>query len=160
VAYHDDLLNTAVELLNKDDASLTQADLRRSVSTAYYALFHLLITETVAHWSRPDSRGALARMFEHSVMKKVSSRIANPKVFPFPGEDPAVVESLRQVALGFVQLQDLRHSADYDNTRFWTESEAHEVHDKACVGFATWDSIRHEKIAQDYLVSLLIKPRD
>jgi len=30
---------------------------------------------------------------------------------------------------------------------------------RAATAFAAWQSIGHERIAQDYLVSLLIKPR-
>ena len=160
MAYHQELLDTAVELLNKDDASLTQADLRRSVSTAYYALFHLLVAETVAHWTLSSSRGALSRMFEHSLMKKASNRISDPKRLPYAGVDPLVVQNLRIVAQSFVELQDKRYIADYDNTTLWTPSEAWAAHEAAVNAFNAWQSIRHEKIAQDYLVSLLIKPRD
>ena len=85
-------------------------------------------------------------MFEHSVMKKTSNRIADTKKYPFAGEHPAVVQQLRQLAKTFVQLQDKRHIADYDKS--------------AIDAFGLWQAIHHEKIAQDYLVSLLIKPRD
>ena len=43
--YHDELLTQAGELIHKDAARSTQADYRRAVSTAYYALFHLLVSE-------------------------------------------------------------------------------------------------------------------
>jgi uncharacterized protein (UPF0332 family) len=43
VAYHDELLQQAKELVHNNPGAPTQADLRRSVSSAYYALFHLLI---------------------------------------------------------------------------------------------------------------------
>lgn len=160
MAYQDDLLDHAIGVLKSFGPSPSQADLRRSVSTAYYALFHLLISEAVAHWDLESSRGALGRMFEHSVMRKVSKRVADPKQFPFTGKDPAVVQRLRHVADSFVQLQDTRQIADYDNTTIWSLSDARTEVDTAIEAFATWQSIRHEKIAQDYLVSLLIKPRD
>ncbi|MGA3259248.1 MAG: hypothetical protein ABSE35_10235 [Bryobacteraceae bacterium] len=160
MAYHDDLLQQAIDLADKNPASPTQADLRRSVSTAYYALFHLLISETIAHWSLASSRDALGRMFEHSVMRKVSGRISDSTRFPFTGEDPKVVQSLKTVAQVFVELQDNRHIADYDNTIFWTRTEALREVTTAAKAFSTWQAIKNEKIAQDYLVSLLIKPRD
>ena len=81
MAYHDELLRQALELLNKDPANSTQADLRRAVSGAYYALFHLLISETVKHWSLDVLRDGLARMFDHRVMAKASERILNSKCF-------------------------------------------------------------------------------
>lgn len=46
MAYHDDLLTQAEDLIHKNQPKSTQADFRRAVSSAYYALFHLLIGET------------------------------------------------------------------------------------------------------------------
>ncbi len=81
MAYHDELLQLAADLVGKNGA--TQADLRRGVSTAYYALFHLLVSETTLNWSRDSSRDALGRMFDRSPWpKKVSSRYGNPKRMP------------------------------------------------------------------------------
>jgi len=91
-------------------------------------------------------------------MKSASRQVADHK--RYPGEDPTVVIKLRQVAESFVQLQTKRHIAAYDNTVLWTQSEAWEEVDRAFQAMTAWKSIRHEKIAQDYLVSLLIKPRD
>ena len=158
MAYHDELLQQSFEFGGKP--SPTQADLRRSVSAAYYALFHLLIAETVANWSLDSSRGALSRMFDHLQMKKVSRRTFNPEQFPFLNEDKMVVSKLRKVAEAFVLLQDQRHIADYDNSTRWTQSEAREEVARASDAFSIWQSIRHEKIAHDYLVALLIKTRD
>ena len=42
--------------------------LRRAVSTANYAAFHLLIADFVANWALPDQRARLGRMFEHRRM--------------------------------------------------------------------------------------------
>jgi uncharacterized protein (UPF0332 family) len=44
MAFAEDLLKQAFLLLYKEPKTPTQASLRRSVSTAYYALFHLQIT--------------------------------------------------------------------------------------------------------------------
>lgn len=51
MAFADDLLEQAYHLANLDSGEPKQASLRRAVSTAYYALFHLLIDETVGHWN-------------------------------------------------------------------------------------------------------------
>ena len=71
-----------------------------------------------------------------------------------------MVGNLRDVAKRFIQLQDNRHIADYDGTVVWTKTDALDEVRKAELAFRAWLSIRHSKIAQDYLVSLLIKPRD
>ena len=104
MAYHDELLQQAKELVHKDLKNPTQADLRRSVSSAYYALFHLLIFEACLNWSNHISRPGLARMFEHGVMKKVSKKVTDVGKMPYAGEDPTIVDKLRSFAGLFVQL--------------------------------------------------------
>lgn len=124
MAYHDDLLRQALQLAHKEPKSPKQASLRRAVSTAYYALFHLLIDEAVTNWNRVNLRASLGRAFDHGIMKAASNRIQDTRQFPFTGEDPRVVEALKAVANTFAQLQQKRHMADYDNATFWTRTEA------------------------------------
>ena len=50
MSFADDLLEQSYHLLNKDGENPKEASLRRAVSTAYYALFHLLIDEAVGNW--------------------------------------------------------------------------------------------------------------
>jgi hypothetical protein len=80
---------------------------------------------------------------------------------PLPtGADADVVSGLRLVADAFVQLQDRRHTADYDNGKIWGLAEATEDVVSALSAFEVWNQIKHTNIAQEYLVSLLIRPRD
>ena len=158
MAYHDELLQLASDLIDKNGPS--QADLRRAVSTAYYALFHLLVSETSLNWNRESSRNALGRMFDHGLMKRVSDRMADIKRMPFEREDPIAVSGLRLVAKAFVHLQDQRHIADYDNGTIWTRWDAIDEVARARSAFNVWSDIRYSDIAQEYLVSLLIRPRD
>jgi hypothetical protein len=160
VAYHDELLQQAKELVHKDSNNPTQADLRRSVSSAYYALFHLLIFEACLNWSNDISRPGLARMFDHGVMKKVSKKVTDTTRMPYDGEDPVIAAKLRTVAGLFVKLQEQRHEADYNLKDAWTFTQSLKEMLAATVAFAIWKEIRTEKISQDYLVSLLIRPRD
>ena len=159
MAYHDDLQTQAEELIHKNEPSYAQADLRRAVSTAYYALFHLLISETALNWSRDSSRDAFGRMFDHAQMRKASQRLSDSRLFPFSSEDPALVKNLKTVAQAFVQLQDKRHVADYHNGIRWSHTESLQEVATARQAFLVWASIRNENIAQEYLVSLLIKSR-
>jgi hypothetical protein len=156
---HDELLDQAVALAY-GNPSPSQADLRRAVSSAYYALFHLLIFEACANWNRDSSRGLLARMFDHGLMRRVSRNTADHTRNPFPNEDPVIVYKLRTVAQIFYELQDKRHSADYDVTDPWSLKQSEREIQKTQHAFATWHQIRNEKIALDYLVSLLIRTRD
>ena len=160
MAFHDDLLDQAIQLVHKEPKNPKQASLRRAVSTAYYALFHFLISESVANWSKPSLRAALGRAFDHNIMKSASKRLFDSRQFPFTGEDPGIVSALKAVANAFVQLQEQRHKADYDNSTFWTRAEALKHVKSAEQAFVTWKSIRNEQIAQAYLVSLVVKKRD
>lgn len=158
MAYHDELLLQAKELVHKDGP--TQADLRRSVSSAYYALFHLLIFEACLNWSNDVSRPGLARMFDHGVMKKVSKRVTDAGKTPYAGVESIIVGKLRTFAGLFVQLQEQRHEADYNIKDEWTLTQSLKAMLDANRAFVIWHEIRTKKISQDYLISLLIRPRD
>lgn len=71
----NELLELARELVERPPANPTQARLRRAVSTAYYALFHLLIDEAVSKWPIERHRNILARTFNHGAMKKACEEI-------------------------------------------------------------------------------------
>ncbi len=104
-------------------------------------------------------RRARSRL-DHGTMKAASNRIQDTRQFPFEGQKSEVVAALRDVAKATAQLQEKRHSADYDNATFWTRTDALVQVKLAEQAFNTWDSIRNEPIAQEYLVSLLVKKRD
>jgi len=63
------LLEQAQHLVKREHKRPKQASLRRAISTAYYALFHLLISEAVLNWRRAEDRVELARIFEHTHMR-------------------------------------------------------------------------------------------
>jgi hypothetical protein len=115
--FPDELLEQAYHLVRIDGANPKQASLRRAVSTAYYALFHLLIDEAVAHWTIVRHYGKLARTFEHGLMKKVCDD--HVKSFYVAGQ-PASGIQLKDVAQTFIELQQKRLTADYDNSYTWT----------------------------------------
>jgi hypothetical protein len=155
MAYQEDLLTQALQLVHVDPPS--QLTLRRAVSSAYYAVFHFLISEATSNWSNAPLRTALGRAYDHGIMKTASNRILNTKDFPFAGEDPAVVSNLRFIAQSFSQLQEDRHFADYNLTKDLDPVDALKQVKSAEEIFNTWPSIRAEQIAQAYLVSLLVK---
>ena len=65
MALADDLLEQAQHLAMRDPKRPRQASLRRAVSTAYYALFHLLIAATIVNWKNLHQRSQVARGFDH-----------------------------------------------------------------------------------------------
>ena len=70
--YPEDRFTLAKDLADLRPERPYQASLRRAVSTAYYALFHLLISETTANWAHPEFRAILGRCFDHGPMKTAS----------------------------------------------------------------------------------------
>jgi hypothetical protein len=92
-------------------------------------------------------------------MKSASNRILDLREFPFTGEDPQAVASLRFVALTFTQLQEGRHFADYNLTEDLDPTDALNQVKSAEKVFSVWPSIRSHQIAQEYLVSLVVKRR-
>jgi hypothetical protein len=75
-----------------------------------------------------------------------------------PPSDPAklaVLEKLKVVAKSFVELQQARHDADYDNSRIWSRTQAYEEIVKAEVAITAWAAIQDEEMAQDYLYALV-----
>jgi uncharacterized protein (UPF0332 family) len=129
---HKDLLEQAVRLATLDARRPKQANLRRAISSAYYALFHLLVDEACrvqigAQHAQAPFRQVLGRAFVHTVMKEACRSFGGgtlkkgvakglPVSFTVPAE-------IRDLASAFVQLQDLRHLADYDLTERFRRSD-------------------------------------
>ena len=162
--FADDLLEQAQHLAQREPKRPKQASLRRAISTAYYALFHLLITETTMNWKRPTERNALGRMFEHGAMKRASEKKRSKlnayfKTNPADGADVDLAKCLYEVADTFVQMQQDRHIADYDNARKWSRTETAAKISSVQSAFQNWNQIRLSSPAQDYLVSLLLRER-
>jgi hypothetical protein len=125
MAYADDLLELAKHLAQLEPTNPRQACLRRSVSTAYYALFHLLISEATANWGRPELRSELGRVFEHGKMKNASLKIK--KKNPSSLHEGAVSDHLHAVADTFIQVQQRREEADYDTGKEWARTDVDAV---------------------------------
>ena len=129
---HEDLLDQAVRLAKIDLKKPKQANLRRAISSTYYAVFHLLVNEACraqigAHHNQAPIRQVLGRAFVHGIMKdacrsfgggtlKRSVEKGLPVGFTIPGE-------IRKLAGTFVDLQEKRHLADYDLTERFKRSE-------------------------------------
>jgi hypothetical protein len=87
--YAEELLELAQDIANLHPEQAHQSSLRRAVSTAYYALFYLLISEATTNWSRPELRATLARVFDHGPMKQAADRrntIAPKPTTTHPGD--------------------------------------------------------------------------
>jgi hypothetical protein len=63
---------------------------------------------------------------------------------------------LNTVALNFIQLQQHRHTADYDNSRRWSRLEALKVVALSSAAFVAWRSTISHDAAQDFLLQLFL----
>lgn len=148
MAFADDLLGDAHHLAGRGGKSPKQSSLRRAVSTAYYALFHLLIADFVANWRVTDQRARLGRMFEHRRMSGAVLKFLD-KHHPTPAE-----AELRKVVNAFAQLQEDRYKADYDVGWIWSRTDVTNTLAITDEAFKIWRSIRNEVVAQHHLMSM------
>ena len=152
-----DLLQQAGHLATYEGANPSQASLRRSVSTAYYALFHPLIEEAGMRWhGSPEARSGVERGFQHGSMKRISMQFRASTWQDWHGIRQSVPVALQRIAGAFVEFQEERHTADYDNHEQWTATEAEETLNTARFAFQQWDSIRADPMASNYLLAMLV----
>ena len=154
----EDLLQQASHLATYQGPSPTQADLRRAVSTAYYSLFHLLIDDAGQRWNGSSTAAVtgLERAFNHGQMRSISAKFRRPQWQDWHGVSQAVPPALQRVAKSFFELQDERHTADYDNHKNWTLTEVEDLLDATAASFQDWQSVRTDPMAGDYLLSMLL----
>lgn len=67
-----------------------------------------------------------------------------------------VPSSLQSVARAFIELQEERHAADYNNNEQWSVTDVHAVLTAAETAFQDWSSIRTDPMAGNYLLSMLL----
>jgi len=158
VGLAQDLLKQANHLATYEGDSPTQASLRRAVSTAYYALFHLLLEDASQRWQgSPEARHGLARAFGHGQMNEASLQFREATWQDWFGDLRQIPPDVRRVAGAFVILQDERHTADYDNHKQWSPKQVQDVLDTAQAAFQDWQSIHTDPMAGNYLLAMLLK---
>lgn len=172
VSLHDDLLDHADALIALDARRPRQANFRRAVSAAYYALFHKLIDEAVASAiGRAQSPEALAlrrtmsRWYQHGRMKDVANWFRrHGKEIPAsvsallgyaPPGTSVVPAELVHVATGFATLQEERHRADYDLSVTFTRSGAKNLVQVARGAFEDWQKVSTHPTSRLFLLLML-----
>jgi len=164
MAYPNDLLEQARHLANREPKRPKQASLRRAVSTAYYALFHLLGVELAKNWKRVAERSTLARMLDHGPMARVckAKRDELNKYFttrPGQSHEVKVLRHIHTITNTFEQMHQQREIADYDNSRKWGRTDVLEKIESVQAAFDSWREIHDEPEAQNFIVTLLLKER-
>ncbi|SPF54899.1 conserved hypothetical protein [Candidatus Sulfopaludibacter sp. SbA4] len=164
---HEGLLEQAQHLVRREPRRPRQVSLRRAISTAYYALFHLLVSEAILNWKRAQDRDDLARMFEHTNMRTACAHKRDELNAEFkriqetapPTHDLTVKRHLHLVAETFVEMHQWRENADYDYSTTWVRSDVAALVATVEAAFKAWKSIRKEDAAQAFLFTLFQKKR-
>ena len=128
MALSSDLITTARQLAYLHQHRSRQVDLRRSISTPYYALFHglselagcrmvgsTIAAQKSAAWTR------VYRNLNHLTVKKACSH----------SELQGCSQELARFLMAFPRLQELRHQADYDPIVRFKQGEALSAADDA-----------------------------
>ncbi|MCX8516532.1 MAG: hypothetical protein ORN29_00370 [Rhodoferax sp.] len=131
------------------------------MSTAYYALFHLLIDDALGVLAPATPIGldhVMRRAFHHADMKNACKGFASSSLqeqlyslIALP-----VDINLAFVARTFVELQRNRHLADYDTTDTWSRMQAEALVGSVEEAFSKWKKVRSSSDAKVFLSSLLL----
>lgn len=157
MAHHDDLLSLAEDLLAQTGGPgrPRQVLLRRAVSCAYYAVFHLLIHASTEAMQIPPNqdrrrwRRSLGRAFDHAVMARAASGVAAAQVRQIgPIPTPA---DLQTVCRALVDLRSARHQADYDMNEQFSKEDATNFVDQAKEAFEAWGRVQPDPVAGLFL---------
>lgn len=102
--------------------AVRQADLRRGISSAYYGLFHTILTAAADEFVGRRRRSSVAyglayRSIDHRILRDLCAEVAKPVL---PGKyrryepERGFSSDLKAFAAMFGELQRSRHEADYD----------------------------------------------
>ena len=92
-------------------------------------------------------------------MKEMSKLFKVQQWQDWHGVNQSVPSELQRVAKAFIELQDERHSADYDNHEQWTITEVRDILNMARAAFDEWLVVKSDPIAGNYVLSVLIGPQ-
>ncbi|MBK9385078.1 MAG: hypothetical protein IPN34_09715 [Planctomycetes bacterium] len=163
MTFHEDLLEQARFLARRERSKPKQISLRRSVSAAYYALFHFLVGKAcdllVSRSRRSRLHGYLSRAFHHEVMAKVCAGFASARPARAIQDLLEAPPSRDLVRVGqvFIDLQQSRIEADYDRSIELTRREALAVVDEAEHAIRGFLRIQGTPEADTFLAALLVQ---
>lgn len=134
------------------------------MSCAYYAPFHMLVSEGAALIGSKlgkEPRIRIRRAFVHADMKAVCASYAGPPTrFP-PQVAPLLTfpldPDLQALATLFLKLQEERHAADYDVACVFNRTEVLTYMSTLNAMFVSWARVRASANAKIFLFDLLLR---
>ena len=153
-----ELLRHARELAERAPRRPKPANIRRAISAAYYAVFHLLTRAAARHFIGGEGDAVLvariARTFDHGKIMTASKGFASgnlPQQLQPPTVRNQLAPKLIEVATEFVFLQNARHLADYDSEKPFTRGDAVDAVTRAEAVFQAWETVEATHEAGLYL---------
>ena len=161
----NDYLEQARHLARRERTRPKQASLRRAVSVAYYALFHLLCDEASSVLVRgirnsDELQARTARTLEHGTMARVCRAFesgALPPGLRFLGPLDA---DLRFVAQIFGRMQEQRHAADYNTQAQFSRTDTLNLIDQTEAAFDAYNRVRQTDAATYFLFAMFFYRSD
>lgn len=153
------LLKVAEDLVRPKKGQPSQARIRRSISTSYYALFTALSLEIARPFSG-EADGMARRLVEHGAARSVCEDLRNQGKIPWLSGTPACDQSLLDFAQHFVELQESRISADYDHFYKPAKRDALNAISAARRGLSNLESARKTKKDQLQAICVAIIAKD
>lgn len=120
----DHLLEQAEHLIERrpDGGEPREVELRRAVSAAYYGVFHYILAAATDEFVGPQDRGSpiytlVYRSIDHRALRNLCAEVKKPNASTkYSKYAPPVgfARDLQNFAGSVLDLQEKRHSADYD----------------------------------------------
>ena len=162
MSLHSDLIEQAEHLAKREHTRPRQASLRRALSTAYYALFHLLISDAALKLIPnvpANLRNQATRALAHGEMKNACKQIKQrSEIFTVLLSQPVEPE-ISVVATTFIELQEMRHAADYDLAQTFDRLTVLTLIEQTKDAMSGWRKVRNTANANVFLASLLLNSR-
>jgi hypothetical protein len=157
----DQLLRQADALAGGAGAS--QADLRRAISTAYYAVFHFSLTAAAdmvcGLGDRSAARYSLVyRSVDHKTLRSLCAQLSQTKPPGMAIKPSNGLGRMADFARVTANLQGQRHQADYEPSQTFTDTEAKLAISEARQAIAWFNSCDDEQ-QKAFLTMLLFRPR-
>lgn len=156
--YHRQLLQISEKLLQRQGGQrgkLPGGQVRRSISSSYYALFHFLLEEAARRIIGSQSgllrrRRIFIRTFSHSGIKRALDKVRTTNIDPNAAEflraptdaggESATPRFARTMANTFLDALSKRHDADYDLNKALSGEDARLVQARVERAIESWRS--------------------
>ena len=157
----NDLKAQAYFLARHEPRKPKQASLKRAISAAYYALFHLLLDDAMLAIAPPKAgelRNIARRAISHADMMAVCKAVQSRGTVSRSMSQPLAPE-LILVAEIFANMQTFRHAADYDVTETFSRAQTLGYIKEVDRAFLAWSAIRASPNAQIFLFAMFLGKR-